>query len=107
MGLQKCFKNPYQQNYISFMVNKNHENILGGKNSEIWDEIKEVIEKDLNVDVIHKNEYITKNNLIKLKLKLISVMKDHQKSKRHVQDIHKCLLILSTKMMKAIILKPF
>ena len=44
------------------MFNKNHENILG-KNSKKWNEIKELIGKDLNVEVIDKNEYITKNIL--------------------------------------------
>ena len=40
-------------------------------------------------------------------LKLIFMMKNHHKSEVHVQDINKCLLILSIKMMKAIILKSF
>lgn len=44
------------------MFNKNHENI-SGKNSEKQNEIKELIGKDLNVEVIHKNEYITKKIL--------------------------------------------
>lgn len=44
------------------MFNKNHENILG-KNSKKWNEIKELIGKDLNVEVIDKNEYITKKIL--------------------------------------------
>lgn len=44
------------------MFNKNHENILG-KNSKKLNEIKELIGKDLNVEVIDKNEYITKNIL--------------------------------------------
>ena len=44
------------------MFNKNHENILG-KNSGKQNEIKELIGKDLNVEVIHKNEYMTKKIL--------------------------------------------
>ena len=44
------------------MFNKNHENILD-KNSKKWNEIKELIGKDLNVEVIDKNEYITKKIL--------------------------------------------
>ena len=44
------------------MFNKNHENILG-KNPKKWNEIKELILKDLNVEVIHKNEYTTKKIL--------------------------------------------
>ena len=40
------------------MVNKKHASILN-KYSEIWDKLKELIGKDLRVEVVHKNKDIT------------------------------------------------
>ena len=44
--------------YLLFRVNEKHENILN-KNSENWDKMIEMIGKDFNSEVIHKNKYIT------------------------------------------------
>ena len=44
--------------YMSIMFKEKY-NIILNKNSETWDKVKQLIRKHFDVEVIHKNKYIT------------------------------------------------